>query len=162
LPVEFALNRPAGGADIQRMTAVHPDVLLVPAPRSRTGLRVFALALAGLWLIASVAAAASLYTGVRTGPVHLTASSPLVASKAERSMYGGDAYTGIQNAAADTEQAVVSGANGLATQAQELADSSAGFNQGMVNHLREGVAVLIVGVGILNFTVALSRFSDRD
>jgi hypothetical protein len=143
------------------MTAAHPDVLFGPALRSRRGLRVFALVLAALWLIASVAAAVSLYTGVKTGPVHLNASSPLVTSKAEHNIYGGDAYTGIQNAAADTEQAVVSGTNSLAVQAQGLADSSAGFNQALLNHIQQGLAVLIVGVGILNFTVALSRFADR-
>lgn len=103
----------------------------------------------------------SLYTGVKTGPVHLNASSPVVTSEAERSVYGGDVYTGIQNAAADTEQAVVAGTNSLAVQAQGLADSSAGFNQALLNHIQQGLAVLIVGVGILNFTVALSRFADR-
>jgi hypothetical protein len=45
----------------------------------------------------------------------------------------------------------------MAAFSQDLAESSAGFNRGLANRVEKGLAVLIVGVGLLNFTVAMSR-----
>lgn len=62
-----------------------------------------------------------------------------LSSNAEHESFGGDAYTGIQNAAADTENAVVEAAN---SQAADLQD---------VKRLMGG---LLIGSGLLHVGIA--------
>ncbi|MFT0763078.1 hypothetical protein VRY54_08480 [Actinomyces sp. F1_1611] len=78
--------------------------------------------------------------------------------------YGGDAYTGIQNAAADTANAVTNGVNSL-NQTQVAAARAAADYQGELlaaqfAPLRYGVAVIIVAAGLINLTVTLA-FTGR-
>jgi hypothetical protein len=112
---------------------------------------------ASVWLVASVAAGIWLFVGASSDPVRLSATRPYLTPDSVHIAYGGDAYTGIQNAASDTEHAVVDATNGMVAFSQDLAESSAGFNRGLANRVEQGLAVLIVGVGLLNFTVAMSR-----
>src|SRR3954453_22365595 len=106
-----------------------PDLPPTQPPTRGRELHAFLLVLASLWLIASVAAGVWLFTGTKSGAVHLRASRPTLTAQSTQASYGGDAYTGIQNAASDTEHAVVEGSNQLAGVSQDLANSSAEFNQ---------------------------------
>src|SRR4051794_23196304 len=70
-------------------------------------LRWIPLALAMLWLVASVIVGIGL---MKDEPAKVSAPSvptPALSATSEHSLYGGDAYTGIQNAASDTEHSLV-------------------------------------------------------
>ncbi len=136
---------------------MQPDMLPSYSPGPSRGRLSVSLALAAVWLAVSVAGGAWLFFGTDSGAVTLHATKPVLAAESSHTVYGGDAYTGIQNAASDTEHAVVDGTNGLANLSQELADSSASFNRGLANRMQQGLGILVVGVGLLNFTVAMSR-----
>ncbi|MFL6239073.1 MAG: hypothetical protein ACJ735_06235 [Actinomycetes bacterium] len=125
-----------------------------PTTRGRE-LRTFLLVLATVWLIASVGAGVWLFTSTKADAVHLRATRPTLTAQSTHDSYGGDAYTGIQNTASDTEHAVVEGSNELAGVSQELADSSAEFNRTLAKRVQQGLGVLVIGVGLLNFTLAL-------
>lgn len=68
----------------------------------------------------------------------LFASFDELKSSTEISAYGGDAYTGIQNAAAYTEQAVIEAANSQGEDARDL---------------KRVLAGLLIGSGLLNIAV---------
>jgi uncharacterized membrane protein YidH (DUF202 family) len=75
----------------------------------------------------------------------------------------GDAYTGIQNAASDTEHAVVDGVNELGAfqlaLQQAVAAQEARRSSHFQSQVQDGLGILIIGIGVLNFTVALTRFT---
>jgi len=87
-----------------------------------------------------------------------SATRPDLSASADYSVYGGDAYTGIQNAAVDTEVAVIAGANALSELAIELDAERAAAVADQWHHLWVALAALIVTVGAVNFNVALQRF----
>lgn len=138
---------------------VQPTTPVVPV-RRRSAARTLSLVLATVWLAVSVAVGVWLFTGVKTSAIQLNATKPNLSAQSANSAYGGDAYTGIQNAASDTEHAVVDSANGLSQFSQELAESSATLDRALSNRLQQGLGILIIGVGVLTFIVALSRTSD--
>ena len=86
-------------------------------------------------------------------------------ASSERTSYGGDAYTGIQNAASDTEHAVVVGVNELATfqlaLQQAIAAQDSQRSADLEAHVQDGLGFLIIGIGVLNLTVAMTRLTQR-
>ena len=129
--------------------------------KGRTLIQGVSLVLASLWLIASIVVGAVLMLGGPTQPADSTTTLPNLTSSATKELYGGDAYTGIQNAAADTENAVVKGTNGLAQLQLSIAQSQAAADKGAAKNLEFGLGFLIIGVGVLTFTSALQRFGRR-
>lgn len=125
--------------------------------------RWIALAVACVWLVASVVIGMEIMKGSSSASPSLSATMPQLTPSAKRMSYGGDAYTGIQNAAAETENSVIKSANGLAELAVDLENASADYNRGLVQDavspLAKGLGFLIIGVGVVNFTIALSRVS---
>lgn len=119
------------------------------------------LALAVLWLIGSVIAGVNLMLHDPIEDSALDVSTPSLSASSGQVSYGGDAYTGIQNAAANTESAVVDGVNELGTfelaLQQAMDDQESRRSQSMQFELRNGLGFLIIGIGVLNFTVALTR-----
>jgi hypothetical protein len=158
-----------------------PTVGLVTSRRDGRGLRVAGLALAGLllgvslatgiWLIVVGGRAPALTMPGGSGPISLGATRADLTAVSKLQIYGGDAYTGIQNAAADTEHSVVDGVNALAAEIGDLDNARATFDrdvatataqahQKQLAHLSIGVGVAVVGIGIATFTVALFRYAD--
>ena len=103
----------------------------------------------GIWLIVATPGGSTKFS-VRS--IHLTAAS-------QQQSYGGDAYTGIQNAASDTEHAVVDGVNVMTDTQVALARSSAEQRHDIAAHIAVGLGALVIGVGVANFTQALRRSS---
>lgn len=117
-----------------------------PAGPVALAILVLVLAFAGtVWLVAAAPEPAD---GPRAEP--LTAAADYAA-------YGGDAYTGIQNAAADTANAVVAGANAANELASALHEESAAADAAHWAHLYRGLAVLLVLLGLANLGRALQR-----
>jgi hypothetical protein len=121
------------------------------------------LALAVFWLIASVIAGIGLIRDDPEAASALTVSPPTLSSSSGHASYGGDAYTGIQNAASDTEHAVVNGVNKLGAfqlaLQQAVAAQEARRSSHLQSQVQDGLGLLIIGIGVLNFTVALTRFT---
>lgn len=91
----------------------------------------------GLWLMISSHSIAS--DEVRLGPIPGTSTTS----------YGGDAYTGIQNAAANTANGVRALARFDSVQARiERRESS---------RTNIGIGFIVIGIGVANFNVALMR-----
>jgi hypothetical protein len=91
-------------------------------------------------------------------------TTPSLTASSELSAYGGDAYTGIQNAAAYTEQAVVNGVNELATfqlaLQKAVAAEDAHHSASAQAHVEDGLGFLSIGVAVVNLTVALTRLTN--
>jgi hypothetical protein len=141
-----------------------PDTLVAEAPGPTRGssfrpaLPIVAIAIASVWLVASLAVGFVVITGGQAGdPV--TASPPQLSSLTQQQFYGGDAYTGIQNAAADTQNAVVSGVNQLGEFQPELARSQAASAEAGARSIRLGLGFLVIGVGVAVFTSALQAYA---
>jgi len=94
----------------------------------------------------------------------LRVPTPSLSASSEHLFYGGDAYTGIQNAASDTEHAVVHGVNQLAAfqLALQRAVAEQDSQRAATTHseTQKGLGFLIIGVGVLTFTVALTRTTE--
>lgn len=93
----------------------------------------------GLWLMFSSHSIASNNVTVR----HLPATNGQA--------YGGDAYTGIQNASADTANAV----KALA----EFDDANARIGRRVSERADIGIGFLVISIGVVNFNMALRRKS---
>jgi hypothetical protein len=119
--------------------------------------------LAVAWLVPSVMVGLHLIQDTPPASVSLSATPPNLTASSELNSYGGDAYTGIQNAAAYTEKAVVDGVNGLATfqldLQKELAAQDASRAADSQAHIEDGLGFLIIGVAVVYFTLAITRLS---
>ncbi|GCD88573.1 hypothetical protein [Nocardioides sp. LS1] len=93
----------------------------------------------GLWLMISSHSIAS--DEVRLAPIPGTSTTS----------YGGDAYTGIQNAAANTVNGVRALARFDSVQARVERRESSRTNV--------GIGFIVIGIGVANFNVALMRRS---
>jgi hypothetical protein len=113
-------------------------------------------------ILAAVVLAGSLAVGVwlvKSAPTPAkTPDAHALVAQAAHSVYGGDAYTGIQNAAADTENAVVDGANSETQLASALQENQLAADAAWWGHLWKGLAALIVVIASCNFVVVLQRF----
>lgn len=128
----------------------------VAAPKRRVDVtNLAALVLAALLLAASVAVAVWLINSAPEVPG--TPDAQKVSSLAGRTSYGGDAYTGIQNAAADTENSVVAGTNSVTKYAGALQENQLAADAAWWGHLCKGLAALIVAIGAGNFITVLQR-----
>jgi hypothetical protein len=122
-----------------------------PPARSRgVTLRVLAV----LWLVAAGTGGGWLIASAPKDTVALRTSVPSLTAKSSHTLYGGDAYTGIQNAASDTEQSVVDGVNALGETAKALAVESAQRQQDLLSQIQIGLGMLIISAGLINVTVA--------
>jgi hypothetical protein len=134
--------------------------------RSGRWLRWIPLALAVLWLIASVIVGVQLMQHDPEEVSALDVTAPKLSASSEHVFYGGDAYTGIQNAAADTEHAVVDGVNQLGAfqlaLQKAVADQENRQSASVQTEMQKGLGFLIIGVGVLNVTVALTRLRKSD
>ena len=110
--------------------------------------------------------AVAVLLGSLVGAVWLVAAAPEavdgptakpIEASAEYSAYGGDAYTGIQNAAADTANAVVLGSNTTADLLSAIYDESAAADARRWAHLYRALAVLLVLLGVANVGRTLQR-----
>lgn len=123
--------------------------------RAVVAVNVLSLILATALLVASVLAGFWLIDSAPDAPRTPTASE--LSAVAAHEYYGGDAYTGIQNAAADTENAVVVGANELAELASELQETQLEADAAWWTHLWTALAALIVVIAAANFINVLQR-----
>jgi hypothetical protein len=134
-----------------------PSATAVAQSRPRKALNAVSLILAALLLVASVVVGFWL---IDTAPKQAgTAKAKELTSKSEMSIYGGDAYTGIQNAAAETERSVVESANTLAALESAQHSKQAAADAERWGHLWKALAALVIAVGAANFTIALQRFA---
>ena len=83
---------------------------------------------------------------------------PGLSASGDYSAYGGDAYTGIQNAAVDTEVAVVDGANALADVAIALDTRREAAAAAQWRHLWFALSALLIALAAVNFNVSLQRY----
>jgi hypothetical protein len=124
--------------------------------RRGSAVNLTSLILAALLLGASLAFGAWLIASAPEAP-----RAPYVldlASLAERSSYGGDAYTGMQNAAADTENSLVAGTNKMIGLASALQENQLEADAAWWGHLSKGLAALVVAIAAGNFITVLQRF----
>lgn len=133
-----------------------------PPPRSRRRgpgvVSILSLALATLLLAGSIFVGVWLITSVPVGATAPAARG--VAAEASRESYGGDAYTGIQNAVADTENAVVAGANSINKYARDMRVAELNTERAWWEHLSTGLAALIIVLASANFITVLQRFGS--
>ncbi|MEO6471878.1 MAG: hypothetical protein ABIR57_08225 [Aeromicrobium sp.] len=123
----------------------------------RFGANAVSLVLAALLLAASIAFGLWL---VNSSPrVDRSPTAAQLTSSATRESYGGDAYTGMQNAAADTENAVVEGTNAITDNASALVRAQQQGENALWNHLWKGLAVLIIVLAASNFIRVLQGCS---
>jgi hypothetical protein len=119
------------------------------------------LLLAVAWLIPSVLVGLNLIQDKPNRAESISVTTPSLTASSDLVTYGGDAYTGIQNAAAYTEKAVVDGTNELAAFQLDLAkaEAAADARRSASNQARleDGLGFLIIGVAVVNLTIALSR-----
>jgi hypothetical protein len=111
--------------------------------------------------MASIAAGSWLIVGAVEEPEPSGVAVPSLSVSSSEELYGGDAYTGIQNAAVATEQAVVEGMNEMFDLAVQLESSSSESSARHMSRLTIGLGVLIIGIGVLNFNIAVQRFYER-
>ncbi|TWG92637.1 hypothetical protein L615_000700000440 [Nocardioides sp. J9] len=112
-----------------------------------------AVAVAVLVLVASLVSAVVLIAAAPS-----PSGSPdadLLSQEIDYGFYGGDAYTGIQNAAADTGNAVVAGGNATLELLTELDEASAE----RWAHLYRGLAAMLVLAAVANLGRTLQRRS---
>ena len=127
-----------------------------PRRRRVPVISLISLVLATLLLAAAVAVGVWLISAAPAAP--LAPAAQKLSTSAARSYYGGDAYTGIQNAAADTENSVVAAANAAATHASTLQTSEFHAQAAWWGHLWKGLSALIIVIAAGNFVTALQRF----
>lgn len=127
------------------------------------------------WLVAMVVAAVWLVVTIVIGILTMAQTTPPTPAlpglpqdltpSSYRSAYGGDAYTGIQNAAADTENAVIEAANAQRAADAALANWSAQYEgklaEAQLQPLARGVGFLLIGTGIAPFVVTLAAYPRR-
>ncbi|QAY62448.1 hypothetical protein ET495_03345 [Xylanimonas allomyrinae] len=97
----------------------------------------------------------------------LTRAEGELNTRSYRSAYGGDAYTGIQNAASDTEAAVVDGANRTAERLANVEESIVTGTNALgaqmisvtqqTNMIRLGLGAIVISVGALPLAVVTRR-----
>ena len=134
-----------------------PSATAVAQSRPRNALNAISLVLAALLLVASVVVG---FWFIDAAPKQAgTAKAKQLTSNSEMVIYGGDAYTGIQNAAAETERSVVESANTLAALASAQHADQAVADAERWGHLWKALAALVIALGAANFTVALQRFA---
>lgn len=147
------------------MDTMPPPTTPDPAPRpARSPWTWVPLVLALLWSIPSVIVGVNLITDSPSPTVSVQASAPNLSSNAEEIAYGGDAYTGIQNAAAETEKAVVDGFNQLGTfqlaLQRSVAEQQARNAAASQAHVEDGLGWLLISLAVVNLTVALGRMNS--
>ena len=126
-----------------------------PRRRVPSILNIVSLALATLLLAGSIAVGVWLVTAAPVGAVAPAARG--IATEASRESYGGDAYTGIQNAAADTENSVVAGANSINKYARDMRVAELNTESAWWGHLWIGLAALLIVLASINFIAVLQR-----
>lgn len=122
------------------------------------------VSLAAAWLVASLVAGLH----VMNMPFDVTAgqggSAPQLTARSMRSAYGGDAYTGIQNAASDTEHAVVAGTNEMAAVTVSLAEKNRALSVQVAQRQWDSwtfsLGFLIISAGVGPLLVLLARRLD--
>jgi len=113
--------------------------------------------LASVWLLVSIVVGLILMTGGPNKSGDVRATLPSLSSSASRSAYGGDAYTGIQNAAADTENAVIASANSLAQLELTLAQATSQSAAASGKNTQFGIGFLIIALAVGIFVLTLRR-----
>ncbi|MDQ1106323.1 hypothetical protein QE364_003178 [Nocardioides zeae] len=131
-----------------------PPASFKASNRRRSGgiLSAISLALAAVLLVGSLLAAKWV---VEEAPGGRASGYQDVASTSSYEFYGGDAYTGIQNTAADTEHTVANATNALG----EVARAQASAANDRWEHLWAALAILLVVIGAANFVLSLQRFA---
>lgn len=117
-------SRPPAGPAASLSSTLLPSAVAAPSG-SGVGLKL----LAALHLVGALV----------LGAPELGDEAPELSSAAERTSYEGDAFTGIQNAAADTENAVVEAANAQAADLQDV---------------KRLIGGLLIGSGLLHVGIA--------
>lgn len=150
----------------ERMVVAPPvnAVQMPSTPTARTGAGAAAwlsLALSAIALIAAVVVGVGFIKGSEADRPTITAAPPALTTTASHQFYGGDAYTGIQNAAADTAHAVVDGVNDLGALQLRAAQQTAASAYASERRLMQGLGALLIALGVVNFTVALGRLGRR-
>ena len=140
-----------------------PDDFAPARPERRNVWAWLPLVLAVLWAVPSVMVGLDLIQDTPSAAVSLTASAPNLSSTSEELAYGGDAFTGIQNAAAETEKAVVDGFNQLGTFQLELQKSTAEQQARQAAssqaRLEDGLGWILIALAVVNLTVAVGRLT---
>lgn len=124
-------------------------------------LRWIPLTLATLWLIVSTIVGVKLIQSEPAEVSALNVPTPTLSASSDHVFYGGDAYTGIQNAASDTEHAVVEGVNELAkfqlALQRSVAEQDSKRSSNIQSEIQQGLGYIVIGLGVLTFIVALTR-----
>lgn len=121
------------------------------------------LILSAIWLVAALSVGISLLIPVEMPDPSMKGAGDPLASISYRQAYGGDAYTGIQNAASDTENAVVRAGNALLENDRSLANGIVVAQRQTVlrsaTPIQRAAALLVIGSGITPFVLVLAILS---
>ena len=123
------------------------------------------LAVAALWLVVTVVVGVPLMSGGGLSTPSLPMGQADLTPSSFHSSYGGDAYTGIQNAASDTEHAVIAATNAQLASDRQLAEWNADFQAELAKAqaapVARGLGLVLIGTGVGPFAVTLALFSRK-
>lgn len=105
------------------------------------------LVIAALWLACSLAVGLWLMISSHTIASHDVSMRTIAETNAQA--YGGDAYTGIQNATANTANAVKALAR--------FDDANARIERRVSSRANIGIGFIVISIGVVNFNLALRR-----
>lgn len=144
-------------------TAVENGFGAAPKPATRRSatsvLGFLPLAFAGVWFVVSLVFGVGLMSPVEvTGPAFLPKGAPLEPTSRPMA-YGGDAYTGIQNAASATEHAVVEVGNHVVAANTALAGELSKAQRDVVLEstaaIQRGLGFLVIASGVVPLILVL-------
>lgn len=124
-----------------------------------------AISLSAVWLLVCLAIGLSIMLPKDAALPTMPPAYAELMSNSSRTSYGGDAYTGIQNAASDTEKAVIAAANSAQMSSRAIEKWRADFEANALNYatspLRLGIGTLVIGSGLLPLVVSLALMGRR-
>ncbi len=155
--LDVTVEEPAPGKDIPSGGAVEEQQNKIRG-RNR-GQKVaawVATVAAAAWLAVSAVIGAGMVSPDAQGSVPLSDHMVTISSTSYRQAYGGDAYTGIQNAASDTEHAVVAASNAN-VEALEAIGRALAVRQGVTSDsVTAATGWLLISIGVSTFLVVFS------
>ncbi|OKL47895.1 hypothetical protein BSR29_05250 [Boudabousia liubingyangii] len=157
---------PTVGSNGSFAADVDSDPVAVDAPKAKLPLlNILTIVLSSVWLIASVVGSVMIFSAeeVDDSPVSRI-SQTVIEPESQHAFYGGDAYTGIQQAASDTEHTVATSANAIQkvnldivawqtrTQSKALAIAN--------RPTQLGLGFVVLGLGIVPFLFSLNSLAS--
>ncbi len=125
------------------------------SPRQRVAAWVTTVA-ATAWLAVSAVVGVGMVSPDSQGSVPLSDYMVTISSRSQHQAYGGDAYTGIQNAASDTEHAVVEASNANIKALEAIGRTIAVRQAAASDAITLAIGWLLISTGVSTFLVVFS------